>query len=800
MFIRHESESPAVPARRFSRVTESALVESTTMKSPSRAGWSALGTVAIAVLMGLGATTGLASAMGTASTGPVSPAVSDAMVSAPVAVPAPVLTESTLVLSNNTLVPGDFVPRSSDLPSLETYDPETNEVFVEGFYSGVIDVLSGSSNQVVATIDAGEYANTLTWDSWSNNICFGLQTYDEVSIANASTDLIQRTVGIGFEPLAMAADPVNGNLFVTGTNSTGAAWIAVLNGSSGLLQESFPFASTWFPIAGPNGIAYDPANGEFYIPSIPLGNPSPAQGNLTIVDAATMSIVRNFSLRFAPSSIIYAPSDGEFYLGNQGANNLRVFDPITIKLGRSIALPNTPMMLAYDSVAPRIFVGIEGNVSVVSLVSNKTVATFPVLRSPGGLAFDPVSNDVYVTDYVWNSVSVVRATDYRVVANALLGTSPYNMAFDTANGDLYVADLLSSQLVVVNGSTNQVVAFVALGTAPYGVAYDPATNSVYVDEYDADNVSIVNTTRNVVVGYLPAGTEPWGIAYDGANHDLYVTNPASNNITVLNPATKTVVTSLNLSTAPGAIAYDAKSSTMFVGEYNVGNVSVFNARSNALIRNTTTGSEVYTIAVDPGTGHVFVGNFGSDNVTVLGPRGQEVGRSVPAGVGVFGSTYDPQDGDVYVVSFDSDLLTIINSTRATGVGGYTVGTGPVAAAVDPETGTVYVANYDSDSLTLLSPTFRVATFNVTFKESGLPTGTSWSVRLDGNGLSATTRTIVFSEPNGSGQPYGVAEVAGYSVNREFGTVHVQGHAVTVTITFTRAAPRVRLSGAFPNVS
>jgi YVTN family beta-propeller protein len=761
------------------------------MKSLSRAKWSTIGTIAVAVLMGLGANSGLASGVGTGSTSPHSTFGSDGVFPGPSAATAPILNESTLVLSNSTLVPGNFVPRSSDLPSLEAYDPETNEIFVESFYAGVIDVLSGSSNKVVATIDAGEYANTLTWDSWSNNICFGLQTYDEVSIANASTDLIQRTVGIGFEPLAMAADPVNGNLFVTGTNSTGAAWIAVLNGSSGVLQNSFPFASTWFPVAGPNGIAYDPGNGQFYIPSIPLGNPSPTRGNLTIVDAASMSIVRNVSLRFPPSSIVYAPSDGEFYLGNQTGDNLRVFDPITDKLGRSVALPNTPMMLAYDSVAQRIYVGIEGNVSVVSTVSNKTIATFPVLRNPSGLAFDPVDNDVYVSDYVWNNVSVVHATNYKVVANALLGTAPYNMAFDSANGDLYVADLLSSQLIVVNGTTNRIVGFVPLGTTPYGIAYDPVTNSVYVDDYDANNVSIVNTTRYAVVGYLPAGTGPWGIAFDGADHDLYVTNPASNNITVLNPSTKKVVTSLNLSTAPGAIAYDAKSSTLFVGEYNVGNVSVFNAKTNVLIRNTTTGSEVYTIAVDPGTGHAFVGNFGSDNVTVLGPKGQELGLSVPAGVGVFGSAYDPQDGDVYVVSFDSDLVTVINSTTATGVGGYTVGTGPVAAAVDPVTGTVYVANYDSDSLTLLSPTFRVATFDVTFKESGLPAGTSWSIRFDGNDLSSARRTIVFSEPNGSGQPYAVAEVAGFTVSPEFGTVHVNGHAITVTITFTTAVPRVR---------
>ena len=704
-----------------------------------------------------------------------------------------VLNESTLVLANNTLVPGDFFPIFSDLPSLETYDPETNEIFVESFYGDSIDVVSGSSDRVVAAISTGAYPNTLAYDPQNNNIYFGLQTYDEVSVVNASTDLIQRTVGIGFEPLSMAADPVTGNLFVTGWNSTGTACLAVLNGSSGVLQTTLAFGADRFPVAGPNGIVYDPENGLFYIPSIASGVPSPTQGNLTTVDAATAAVTGNTSLSFAPSSILYAPSDGDLYLGNASGDSLVVFDAIADRPIGRVALPNTPSMLAYDPTSLEIFVGIEGNVSVVSVPSATVVTTFPVTRNPDGLAYDPVDGDVYISDYVWNNVSVVNASSYHVVGSALLGALPYNMAYDPANGDLYVADLLSSQLIVVNGTSDRVAGYVPLGTTPYGVVYDPLTKDIYVDDYYAGNVSIVSGATDRVIGYLPAGVEPWGIAYDGANHDLYVTNPGSNNITVLNPAKRTVVTSLNFTTPPGAIAYDPHSKEIFVGEYNVGNVSVLNAKTNALVRNTTTGSEPYTISVDPGTGDVFVGNYASDNVTILGPTGKELNRSAAAGVGVFGSAYDPADGDVYVVSFDSDLVTVINSTSGTGVGGYEVGSGPTAVAVDPGTGVVFVANYDSGSLTLLSPTVRAATYNVTFEERGLASGTSWWVRLDGVGRMSTGANASFEEPNGSLQPYAIEEVAGYSVSTEFGTVTVNGGAVVISIQFTALPPAYPLT-------
>ncbi|MGA8275518.1 MAG: YncE family protein [Thermoplasmata archaeon] len=694
-----------------------------------------------------------------------------------------VLNESTLILFNNSIQPGDFLSAGSDLPSLEVFDPQTDEVFVEGFSSGIMDVVSGQSNEVVATIDAGEHADALAYDSQNNNIYFGLQTADLVGTVNASTDLLQGTVHIGFEPGAMAADPVTGNLFVTGWNSTGTAYVAVISGANGTVLTTFPLGSGRFPLAGPNGIAYDPVSGNFYIPSIVSGLPQGTRGNLTVVNGSAPAVLTNLSLTFNPDSILYVPSTGNFYLGNESGDNLSIFNPTSVSVVGVVALPNTPSLLASAAPQQQVYVGIDGNVSVVSTRTNLVVSTFPVTRQPTGLAYDPLANDLFISDYVGNNVSVVNATSYQVVTSILLGASPYNMAFDSSNGDLYVADLLSSQLIVVNGTTDRVTGFVPLGTTPYGVAYDPATQDLYVDDYYAGNVSVVSTVTNSVIGYLPAGVEPWGIAYDGANHDIYVTNPGSDNITILDPLDGTVAGSINLTTPPGAIAYDPVSSRLFVGDYDAGNVSVFNATTNVFLRNATVGSDPYHISVDPGTGDAFVGNYESNNVTELGPKGQELGSNITAGVGVFGSTYNPRDGNLYVVSFSSDLVTVINASSGSVIGGYQVGNGPVAAATDAASGTVFVANYDSGSLTLLSPTRLVQSYNVTFTETGLPVNSSWSVRLDGVGRSSTTDTIGYAETNGSSQPYSVGVVHGYVATPEFGLAVVSGTAVTIPIVF-----------------
>ncbi len=92
--------------------------------------------------------------------------------------------------------------------------------------------------------------------------------------------------------------------------------------------------------------------------------------------------------------------------------------------------------------------------------------------------------------------------------------------------------------------------------------------------------------------------------------------------------------------------------------------------------------------------------------------------------------------------------------------------------------------------------YSQVTYSVTFKETGLPSGTSWSVSIGAETLSSTTAAIVFSEPNGT-HSYAIGNVPGYHLytGPYTGSVHVNGAGVTVskrfvkvtyTITFTES--------------
>jgi hypothetical protein len=79
------------------------------------------------------------------------------------------------------------------------------------------------------------------------------------------------------------------------------------------------------------------------------------------------------------------------------------------------------------------------------------------------------------------------------------------------------------------------------------------------------------------------------------------------------------------------------------------------------------------------------------------------------------------------------------------------------------------------------PVPKASEYAVTFTETGLPSGTSWSVTLNGTPQDSTGASMVFYEPNGA-YLFTVGSIPGYTVNPE-GNVTVHGAPVSVPIMF-----------------
>jgi thermopsin len=86
--------------------------------------------------------------------------------------------------------------------------------------------------------------------------------------------------------------------------------------------------------------------------------------------------------------------------------------------------------------------------------------------------------------------------------------------------------------------------------------------------------------------------------------------------------------------------------------------------------------------------------------------------------------------------------------------------------------------------TIVHLRFTVVTYTVTFTETGLPTGKTWSVMVDGKTRSSRGSSIVFSLANGT-YTYTVRAPSGYAASPTSGSVTVDAHSASVAVTFVR---------------
>ncbi len=82
-----------------------------------------------------------------------------------------------------------------------------------------------------------------------------------------------------------------------------------------------------------------------------------------------------------------------------------------------------------------------------------------------------------------------------------------------------------------------------------------------------------------------------------------------------------------------------------------------------------------------------------------------------------------------------------------------------------------------------SITFNLVTYKITFTESGLSSGTTWYVTLNGTTKSSSNNTIIFNEPNGS-YAYTIQGISGYRTTTYSGTITINGNPIDENITWS----------------
>jgi len=228
--------------------------------------------------------------------------------------------------------------------------------------------------------------------------------------------------------------------------------------------------------------------------------------------------------------------------------------------------------------------------------------------------------------------------------------------------------------------------------------------------------------------------------------------------------------------------------------------SAYNPASEPIVIGLTNGTYFYSVSTTNSEYISSGGNFTIDgkNITI------NVKFSIVRYAVTFTESGLPS-GRWYVnltesngTHYDSGSITGSSYTiqLSNGTYSYTIATMDKTYSPSPSLGTITV----SGSSLSESVVFSKVTYTVTFTESGLPSGTTWSVTFNGTTESSTTDTITFSVPNGT-YSYSIGSVSGYTISQLTGSVTINGDNAPLNITFSHtSSPPEKKSSSTSGIS
>jgi YVTN family beta-propeller protein len=281
-----------------------------------------------------------------------------------------------------------------------------------------------------------------------------------------------------------------------------------------------------------------------------------------------------------------------------------------------------------------------------------------------GVAVNPISNRIYVTNVDESSVSVINGPTNTVAGQPIpVGTTPQGIAFNPTSFRVYVANYVDGTVSVINAATDAVVGQpIQVGVGPVGVAVNPITNRIYVT--NASSVQVIDGDTSTVLS--PGVLVPEGalfVAVNPATNRIYVTHRAGSSVTVIDGATNTVMGSpIAVGTTPRGIAADPITNRIYVAAYDDNRVTVIDGATNGVVgQGIPTGPKPAFVAVNPATSRLYVTDSARNTITIVDTSTDPVriSSAVVGAGGTAGIEVNPVSGRVYVAH---------NGTSVSGLG------------------------------------------------------------------------------------------------------------------------------------
>ena len=625
-----------------------------------------------------------------------------------------------------------------------------------------------------------------------------------------------------FPTMASASGPPPYSITFTETGlPSGTSWTTTFTLGANNIIQTLGFSGN-----GAYWTAYDSGTNNIYVVN-------DNSNTVTLVSGSSYSTVGTVNVGSTPLGIAYDSTNGYIYVSNSASNTVTVISGTTVE--GTVTVGTYPEGVAFDPNNGYIYVA-NTNSNTVTVISGTSVVNSGVSvgSGPVGVCYDSSNQDIYVGDANGGEVSVISGTS--VVATITGISYPEGLAFDSSTGDIYVASNSGNDIVIISGSSNSIVGTIthlASNSVPYGVAYNPSNNYVYVvNDGTPQNVMVISGTTIIQnVTPLSGYSNPFGICYDSSSNTMWVgydgssqvavisgsststpssstsntitfseSNSTSDSYTVTSPISGGTGIQYVASPSSGGITVSGSSQTIsitFTTQYYLttstspsggGSMtpssSWYNSGSQVTLQATANSNFEFSSWSGSGSGS-YSGSSNPVTITMNGPVSETANFVELYGVTVTESGLPTGTEWYFNISTTSQKFSSsspsISFNEPNGTYSYSIATGNSNYVPTSSSGTFTV----SGSSISVPVTFRLNSYNVTFTETGLPSGTQWYLNISGGSSYPTTASsITFRESNGQ---YSFTVASGnkeYAPSPSSGTFTINNATYSGSITFS----------------
>ncbi len=279
-----------------------------------------------------------------------------------------------------------------------------------------------------------------------------------------------------------------------------------------------------------------------------------------IIDVATLTLVKEIPVDFAPEHLAFSPDGRYYYQGNPDGDSVSVIDMASLTEIKRIHGFAEPLNITFTPDGTKAYVGNYGAhwVGVIDVTRHELLKKIHVGTVPEIAALDPerylseikgishvaMSNDgryLYAADGDLGIVSVIDSREDKVIKVIRVGADPWRAYMSHDGRYAVVANNGDETVSFIDTEKNEVVATLESGPDMMGInfashkAFVISSSSGFLYVYDMETLKPAGRIKIGLNLQIETATT------DTAAHKLYLASSTDHSIYVIDGATEEVV-------------------------------------------------------------------------------------------------------------------------------------------------------------------------------------------------------------------------------------------------------------------